>query len=446
MNVVLVVIDSLRKDHVGAYGNGWIQTPNMDALARESLRFTEARPESLPTIPARRSIHTGLRTFPFRDFEPPKGNHVRLYGWQQIPEEQTTLSEVLQSNGYETVLVTDTQHQFRSLMNFQRGFDMFSFIRGQENDPFRPLWKASQEKLENTLMAGDPGNVEGKMRQYFANTADRRTEKDYFAPRVFTEGADFLRGLKDRQPFCLTVDSFDPHEPWDPPEEYVSLYDDGYDGPEPYVSVYGDAGYLTERQRERMRALYAAEVTMTDRWLGRLLDAVEEHGLAENTLVVLISDHGHALGEHGVVGKPPHALWPENTDVPFMVRHPEGKRAGETSDYYASTHDVAPTVLGSLGIRPPVPVDGRDLSVLLDGEEPEPRPHFTAGWHKYVYARDGRYVMFGPNTGRRAKLFDLEEDPEQKNDIAWRNPGVVDRMFREYVLEDAGGPLPNYDL
>lgn len=83
-------------------------------------------------------------------------------------------------------------------------------------------------------------------------------------------------------------------------------------------------------------------------------------------------------------------------------------------------------------------MDGQDLSVLLDGEEPEPRPCLTIGWHGYVYARDDRYIMFGPNTGRRTKLFDLKEDPGQKN-IAWRNSGIVDRMFREYVLKDAGG-------
>ena len=358
MNVILIVIDSLRKDHVGAYGNDWIQTPNLDALAAQSLVFTEARPEAMPTIPARRAIHTGLRTFPFRNFVPPKGHHVRLYGWQPIPEDQTTLAEVLQGAGYETMLVTDTQHQFRSSMNFQRGFNMFSFIRGQENDPDRPFWEAPRRSLDNTLKTGDPDNVEGKMRQYFANTAYRRSEEDYFAPQVFTKASEFIHGVKDREPFFLTVDCFDPHEPWDPPKKYVDLYDDGYRGPEPYVSVYGDSGYLTGRQLERMRALYAAEVTMTDRWLGRFLNTVDDLGLSENTMFLLLSDHGHAVGEHGTVGKPPNAFWPENTDVAFMIRHPEGKKSGETSDYYASTHDVVPVGTRLPGHPPPGP-DGR---------------------------------------------------------------------------------------
>src|SRR3712207_6269887 len=83
-NVILVILDSLRKDHIGAYGNPWIKTPNLDALAQEGLRFTRAYPDAMPTIPARRAIHTGTRTFPL---EPP------AYGWTSIPEDQTTLAE-----------------------------------------------------------------------------------------------------------------------------------------------------------------------------------------------------------------------------------------------------------------------------------------------------------------------------------------------------------------
>ncbi len=446
MNVILIVIDSLRKDHVGAYGNGWIQTPNLDALAKDSLRFTRAYPESMPTIPARRAIHTGMRTFPFRNYAPPKGGHVLLYGWQPVPQEQFTLAEILDNAGYETLLVTDTYHQFKASMNFQRGFKTFGFIRGQENDSYRPLWMSSQKKLDKTLMRGDPDNVEGKMRQYFANTTERRNEEDYFAPQVFTRAEKLIEGAKEQSPFFMVIDCFDPHEPWDPPKKYVDLYSDGYDGLEPYVSVYGDDGYLKERELGRMKALYAAEVTMTDRWLGRFLEKVEGLGLMEDTMIVLLSDHGHALGEHGIIGKPPKSFWPENTDVPFLIRHPEGKGAGETSDYYASTHDVAPTILGALNVAPPAPMDGQDLTAILNGGEPESRPYFTIGWHKYVYARDDRYVMFSRNTGRRAQLYDLREDPGLRDNVAWKQSKVVDKMFQEYVLKDAGGPLPNYNI
>jgi arylsulfatase A-like enzyme len=444
MNVILIILDSLRKDHVGAYGNGRIRTPNLDALAGESLRFSRAYPESLPTLPARRAIHTGLRTWPFRNWRPPEGETFMPAGWQRIPEEQTTLSELLLGQGYNTVLFSDTQHLFKASMNFQRGFKVYDWIRGQERDRYRPTMKVPQEKVEKMVVPGNSESMVEKVRQYLANTADRETEEDWFAPQVFTMGSEFLKTADPGQPFFLMVDCFDPHEPWDPPEEYVSLYDEGYDGPEPTVPEYSDAGWINERELERMRALYAAEVTLTDRWLGNFLETLDSTSFAQDTMLVLLSDHGVALGEHDATGKPFWALWPELTDIPFFIRHPEGKGAGQTSDYYASTHDVAPTVLASLGVEVPDVMEGQDLSVVLDGGEPEPREHFTLGYDEYVWTRDDRYVMVSRNDRREARLYDLTTDPGMDTDIAAEHPDVVGRMFEEYVLADAGGPLPRY--
>jgi arylsulfatase A-like enzyme len=191
-----------------------------------------------------------------------------------------------------------------------------------------------------------------------------------------------------------------------------------------------------------MRALYSAEVTLADRWLGNFLRRVRDLGVMQDTLLVVISDHGHLLGEHGFTGKLNYALYPELTDIVFMVRHPEGKGAGETSDFYASTHDVAPTILGALGIEPEQPMDGQDLSVLFEGEAPQPRDHFTLGYGIYTRSRDEQYVMFGRNDGSEGKLFDVLSDPQMNNDIAAANPGIVKRMFEEYALADAGGSLP----
>src|ERR687894_298717 len=444
MNVIVVILDSLRRDHVGVYGNDRIRTPNLDALAGESLRFTRAYPESIPTLPARRAIHTGLRTWPFRNWEPPEGETFMPAGWQRIPEDQTTVSEILVERQVSTVLLSDTQHLFKASMNFQRGFAVYDWIRGQERDHYRPTTRVSQEQVEMNVVPGNDESMVDKVRQYLANTANRTSEEDWFAPRVFTMATEFLQTADKGQPFFLVVDCFDPHEPWDPPEEYVSLYDEGYDGPEPIVPNYGDAGWIGERELERMKALYAAEVTMTDRWLGDFLDKLNSTALAENTLLILLSDHGVALGEHNATGKPFWALYPELTDIPFFVRHPDGNRAGETSDYFASTHDVAPTVLGFLGVEPEQPMDGQDLSVLFDGKSPESRPHFTLGYSKFVWARDGRYAMFGRNDGTEARLYDLNADPGMASNVAEANHDVVKRMFDAYVIGDAGGPLPTY--
>ena len=433
-NVILVILDSLRKDHVGAYGNSWIKTPTLDALAEEGLLFTRAYPDAMPTIPARRAIHTGMRTFPLE---------APAYGWTSIPEEQTTLAEILESAGYHTMLITDTYHQFYPYRNFHRGFKVYRWIRGQERDPYKPPSSISEEEMRKRYLILGEGH---KARQYLANVqGQRKSEEDWFAPKVFLGAMEFLEGVHRREPFFMVVDCYDPHEPWDPPEKYSRLYDpDGYEGKEPLNDNYGKDDYLTDRQLLRMRALYSAEVTMADRWLGNFLQKAHDFGIMENTLLILISDHGHALGEHGYTGKPAYALWPELTDIVFLIRHPEGKGAGEVSDYYASTHDVAPTILSSLGIEPPKPMEGQDLSVLLNAKEPGVRHHFTLAYGKHVWSRDGSYVMFARNDGTEARLYDVRTDPQQTRDLAEDEPETVERMFEEYVLEDAGGSLPTH--
>jgi arylsulfatase A-like enzyme len=443
LNVILVILDSLRKDHVGAYGNDEIQTPNLDALAKESFRFTRAYPESLPTLCARRAIHTGLRTWPFRGFYELPGETFQPAGWQPIPEAQITLAEMLSGAGYNTALFADTQPMFHPSMNFQRGFKVFEWVRGQERDRYRPKLGVPEGEIRRNTVAGNDVNMVDKVRQYLANTRDRKGEEDYFAPRLFTRGMEYLDTAEQGQPFFLTLDSFDPHEPWDPPDDYVKLYSDDYTGREPIVPNYGPSDWIDDTGLERMRALYAAEVTMVDRWLGHLLDKMESTGRMDDTLLVVLADHGVALGEHGFTGKPYNALWPELTDIPFLIRTPDGKGAGETSDYFASTHDVAPTILGALGLLPPRQMDGQYLTLLMGDSEPMPRDHFTLGYNQFVWTRDDRYVMFGLNNRSDLKLYDTQKDPGMNHDIAADNQDIVNHMFDDYVIKDAGGPLPH---
>ncbi len=448
MNVVIVILDTLRKDHLGCYGNGWIQTPNIDAFARESLMFTRAYPESLPTIPARRAIHTGKRTFPFHNWIPQKGDTVRIYGWQRIPEGQVTLAEILQRHGYTTAFVTDTYHQFKPSMNFHRGFDVWRWIRGQESDRYQPIARCDEDKLHRYLPEKYKGTgVERLLRQYFANTADRKSERDWFAPKVFGEAMALLEDLCHQQPFLLVVDSFDPHEPWDPPPQYVALYDNpDHSEADIITPLYGKCDWMTEGQLKRMRANYAGEVTLVDKWFGHFINKLVDLKLLDNSLVIVLADHGHSLGEHGVVGKIPWALYPELIDIPLLIRHPEGKGAGQRSDYFASTHDIAPTVLSVLGIEPPEQMDGANLSALLEGKEPAQRNHATTAFNNFVWVRNERYALICRSDGKEPKLYDLQIDPQQEKNIADQNPEIVKQLF-ELVLADAGGgPLPTYDL
>jgi arylsulfatase A-like enzyme len=446
MNVVVVNLDSLRRDHVGVYGNDWIRTPNLDALADETMRFIRPYPESIPTINARRSLFTGIRTWPFRNWIPQKGETFFPAGWQRMPEDQTSFAETLVENEFDTALITDTYHIFKPSMNFQRGFNVFDYIRGQERDRYKSMMLASDEEVDRYTVPGNNQSMRDKVRQYRANVSHREGEADWFAPQVFTRAMDYLELAKDTtEPFLLFVDSFDPHEPWDPPEEYANMYGEPTGSGEPIAPNYGPSDYLEEAEVKRMRELYAGSVTLTDKWFGNFMNKMDALGYMDNTLLFVFSDHGVSLAEHGYTGKVAEAIWPELKDIVFYVRHPESEGVGQTSDFRASFHDIPATVLATMGIDHG-PMDGQDLTPVLEGGEPEEdRPYITLGYDNYSWAEDDDFALSIRNDGEDARLYDIQSDPNMDDDISSENEDVVRRMYDEYILADAGGePPPMY--
>ena len=122
-------------------------TPNIDAFAARSVLFERAYPESLPTIPVRRAMHTGRRAYPFRDYRPVKWDIVYLPGWQAIDNDEDTLAEGLAAEGYHTGFVTDTLPYFAPGFNFQRGFWQWEYVRGQQQDRWRSPFTVSAERM-----------------------------------------------------------------------------------------------------------------------------------------------------------------------------------------------------------------------------------------------------------------------------------------------------------
>ena len=193
-----------------------------------------------------------------------------------------------------------------------------------------------------------------------------------------------------------------------------------------------------------MRQLYAAEVTLVDAWLGRFLDRLANLGLAENTLVVLLSDHGVLLGEYGWVGKRYSEIHDELSHVPFLIRHPGARGKGQASPYFTSTHDVGSTVLSVLGQEIPAHMDGVDLSPLLDGRPPaKKRPYRTAAYNDHVAAADDRWLLISDNRGAEKRLYARNDETV---DVASRHPRHV-RRLSGYVLRDAGPKgLPRFKV
>jgi len=414
-NLIVIMLDSLRWDHVGAYNqfviNGKVvQTPNIDSLAADSLLFTDAITGGLPTIPIRTELFTGNHTLTNRP-------------WQPLNNEDITIPMILNKYGYTCKLIADTYHLFKPGMNFHRGF-YFEWIRGQEGDAWRSApHSRDMKKFTKPAMEGDP--IWYSVDQYFRNIEGWESEEDYFPGQVFGAAIRWVRENKDKK-FFLWIDSFDPHEPWFPPEPYLSMYKDpSYNGPELIHPKYGPVDWMTEEELNNVRALYAGEVSFVDRWVGKFLDTLRELDLYDSSLIVLLSDHGHPHGDHGKIMKTSDNLYSELVRFVLMIKPPKGTFTPRRVEGIVQTPDVLPTVLHLLGLEQEATImDGKNMLPLLDGKPIRDiaiSGYFGAGhrvirnltW-SLVYRPDGSH-----------ELYNLIEDPREQNNVIEQHKDIA---------------------
>jgi len=449
MNLIFIIIDSLNADHVGINGNDWIKTPGLDKFGQESVRFTGAYPESLPTVPVRRAVHTGRRVFPFADWRYWKP--VPVPGWQPFGEDETTLAETLREQDFRTAFFTDCFHLFRPGGNFHRGFHEWQFIRGNSFDGFRsgtehPEVCDFKKYFPDEIEKGE-GHVFGgiayaELNRYLRNVELMRGEEESLQAQVFRGAMTWLDENQDADNFFLVIDSFKPHEPWLPPRWCSRLYEDGeYTGTEiirpEYTLDCASIGYTPEMVKH-MQALYAGEVTLLDRWLGFFLQKLEYMGLYENTVVAVMSDHGVGVGDNGIVGKPLSAHYPQLMDLVMMVKAPG--IAPTVVDSIVYNIDLFPTFFNLMGLPLPWKVDGLDLTPLMTGKKESLRDYATCSWKEWNSVRTRQYQFMGTRDESQARLYDLTEDPDCRVDLAADKPSVVKEMFG-LLRQDAGGEM-----
>lgn len=450
MNIVLVIVDTLRQDHVGAYGNRGVHTPHFDAFARESVVLTRAYSESLPTLCVRRAMHTGMRTFPFRGHFQMKGDLLKSApGWGPIPEEQTTVAELLSERGYVCGLVSDTYHMFKPSKNFHRGFHEWNWIRGQESDRYRSGPEIPDALVERH-MSGPADSYPALatfLRKYLRNQADRLHEEDYQPARVFREAARWIEDNHRAERFFLVVDSFDPHEPWNPPANYRRLYDTDEGAPDLIQSIYGRyEGRLTDREVRRFQSNYAGEVTLVDRWFGHFMETLRLSGRLEDTVVAVMSDHGHNIGfpmDKGLISKQGHPMTRSVADLVMMIRHPDGVGAGTRCDALAYNHDLVETLLTLSGNAGDGGREGIDFWPVVRGEKPRIRDHVTVAWGPLMTVITDEWWYNATIWGEAPLLHRVREDPQLLNDCAADQPAVCASLL-DMSVRDAGGKVPAY--
>jgi arylsulfatase A-like enzyme len=395
-NVVILALDTFRADHVGVLGSSLARTPELDRFAAESIVFSDCASTATWTLPSFASLFTGKLP----------GDHQAIGGeWSKLPDSEITLAERLAANGFDTTGIVAVDF-LGPPFGLHRGFDRYEKHTGVP--------------------------VNGRLRRY-----DLRVHEVFRVP--------------PREPWMLFVHYFDAHDPYEPPDEFDRLYYDGDETVEPEDParsidvIYSDQNLIRQDPRERYLWLegvrdleypvrqYAGGVTYVDHHLGNAIEKMRERGVLDESIVIVLADHGEHLTEHQTYFT--HRLpYAECLQVPLMVRLPGAKLGGTRIDTPVSLVDVLPTLLDLLGLDPATDQAGRSLVPLLRGGDPGPRVLFAEHgtredlWAKSVWDDRWRYTEIRDGDRFTKELFDRRADPKEERDVAAGHPEVVARF------------------
>ena len=382
-NVLLITADDLN-NRLGCYGDPLAKTPNLDRLAATGVRFDRAYCQFPLCNPSRASFLTGLRPDTTRVYENATQFRKNVPGVVSLPQ-------AFRKNGYFVARVGKLYHYGvptqigTSGLDDPESWDHVVNPRGRDKDE------------ESKIFSLKPGQFGGTLSWLAAEGQDEEQTDGVGA----AEAIKLLEQNKDK-PFFLAVGFYRPHTPYVAPKKYFDLYppdkielakpDDKRPAPRPaYASGHPEQDRMTDAQRREAIQAYLASVSFMDAQVGRVLDALDRLALADNTLVVFLSDHGYLLGEHGLWQK--MSLFEESARVPLIVRWPTARGNGGHSPRTVELVDVCPTVLELCGITPsgsPRP-DGTTLRPLLDDP--------AARWDEAAYTQVTRG---NPNAPPRA--------------------------------------------
>ena len=365
-NVLLITIDSLRAGHIGAYGYSSAQTPVLDQLAADGVLFSRLYTSRNGTTPAHASIFTG--TYPAR-------HGIRSHMFDVLAPEVTTLAETFSAAGYTTAGLYSWLAFEPAYSGLDRGFQVYTDLTvnlpAYLGDPRTAALAATYKRLKSVLLL--PGAIDRQM----AFSADIEESLDGKADITTDAALLWLREYQagvgaDNLPFFLWLHYWDPHYPYTPP----APFDPGPsadcvgcpDGSLPTIRRIQHGEWLDPVQATNLVRYYDGEISFTDAEIGRLLAGLAQAGLDQDTLVVVMGDHGECFGEQDCWLHGWDLLEPE-IHVPLIVRFPDRMFAGQRVDAVASNVDVMPTILEYAGVELPPTVEGRSLLPVLTGAE-----------------------------------------------------------------------------
>ena len=441
VNLIFIMLDSFRQDHISLYNEGKpvfegvppCNTPNLDKFAKDSVVFYNVYPGGLPTIPVRTELMTGQSTLPYRP-------------WQPLTKEDITAAEILREEGYICGLISDTYHYRAPGMNFHRGFHSYRWIRGQEYDPYTS-WR-SRRNVEDYVNENYTQEWRDRVEQYLSNTDDMEEEDKRFPAQVVSQAIEWLKKSRDHKKIFLWIDSFDPHEPWDPPRRFDKYTDPNYRGPRLILPMGGKASDWAKPEEIRhIQGLYAGEAKFVDYYLSALFNALEELGYYEDSLIVITADHGHPLCDHGKFLKGADRMYSELFRVPFIMRFPKGEYAGRKISALIQFPDVLPTILEIIGLRNNTSsMHGKSFLPVIMGDRDTHRDAVIIGYYEGIdrCIRDLHWSYVQRPEGEPDELYNLDKDPRERNNLIDKYPEEALRlssMFGSYFRNRRAGKI-----
>ena len=459
-NILLILADDLGYGELGSYGQQLIRTPNLDRLAAEGMRFTQAYSGSPVCAPSRCTLLTGLHTghafIRDNDEMGARGdvwNDPELEGQRPIPEGTVTVGHLLQDVGYTTAAIGKWGLGWVGSSgdpNLQ-GFDHFyGYICQREAHNYYPthLWDDGEK---------DPlGNRRFKAHQRLPEDADPDdpasyapyADATYATDRMIDDALAFVDTNAER-PFFLYYPTPIPHLGLQVPEDSLAEYAGVFEE-QPYI---GDAGYVPHHTP---RAAYAAMITRMDRNVGRLLDRLDELGLADDTLVIFTSDNGPSwvggvdkdfFGSQGGLRGRKAQLFEGGLRVPMIARWPGHIEPGTVTAHVTAFWDLLPTLTEVAGGSAPPDLDGLSLVPTLTGRTADQPEHELLYWEfqrRQQALRLGDWKAYRPKPSEPIQLYDLAIDPAETTDVAADHPELVARIAA--LLESERTPSEHFAL
>ncbi|WP_210480136.1 sulfatase [Naasia sp. SYSU D00948] len=396
MKAIVVLFDSLNRRFLPSYGGG-VELPAFERLAERSVTFDNCYGGSMPCMPARRELHTGRSNFLHRS-------------WGPLEPFDDSVPELLRASGVYTHLVTDHQHYWEDGgATYHNRFSTYEFFRGQEGDP----WKGHVADPEIPETVSWRRNA--AWRQDWINRAYMSAVEDHSQTRTVEAGLEFLATNASADSWMLQIECFDPHEPFFSYEEHKRPAAAEYGGPHfdwpDYRRVVEDDATV-----EHAREEYSSLLRFCDQSLGRVLDAMDEHGLWEDTLLIVCTDHGLLLGERGWWGKNVQPWYDENIHIPLFVWDPRHGVAGERREALVQTLDLGPTLLEFFGVPLTQDMEGRPLSEVIARGVPIRDTGIFGVFGGHACITDGRYVyMRSSATAANGPLYEHTLMPTHMN-------------------------------